>query len=95
MSSKWYEHIELEPYSGEAEGSITALVESLGMNIHFDDVNTETCRFCFRENWDSPIVNYDISFEELNEWYAGRIPLIFDALEHDESRFSDLVFFEK
>lgn len=93
MNGKWYEHIELEPYAGEHEGALGALVESLGMNIHFDDVNTETCRFCFREDWDSPIVDYDVPFEELDEWHAGRIPLVLDALEHDESRFPDLLFF--
>lgn len=91
----WYETIELEPYAGGEESPVFALTEVLNMNIHFDDVNSDTCRFCFREDWDSPIVDYDVTFEELDEWFDGKAPLTLTALEHDPSRFEDLVFFEK
>jgi len=90
---EWYELIELEPYDGDCESPIFALVDAINMNVHFDDVNCDTCRFCFKADLDSPIVDYDITFEELDEWFEGKSPLVLRAIEHDEERFRDLVFY--
>lgn len=87
---KWYESISLEPYVGRAESPIPALLEALGMNVVFDDVDCSTCRFCFQEDECSPIVDYDVGFDELREWFDGERSIVLTALEHDPSRFCEL-----
>lgn len=89
--SKWWERIELQPYTGN-EGMCAALGDELGMNIYFDDVDASTCRFCFQADNDSPLVDYEITWEELEEWHEGERGLVLTAIEHDPSRFPELVW---
>lgn len=92
VAGKWYERIELEPYNGDEDDEALALSETLRMKIWFDDVNTETCRFTYRDSWNDPTVDYDIENEELTEWFEGKKKLVLVALEHDEERFPDMVY---
>ena len=92
----WYSRIDLPPYSGDKEPDTFALMDALNMNIYFDDIDARTCRFCFKEDWESPIVDYDVEFDELERWHRGECGLTLVALEHDPSRFSaDLTFYER
>ena len=84
-----YKHIVLEPYSGDCGFDIHALVEELGMNVYFDDVDARTCRFCFKADEASPIVDYDVEWDTLERWHRGECGLELTALEHDPERFAD------
>ena len=89
----WYELIRLEPYAGSAESDVLALVETLNMNVYFDDVDCRSCRFCFKLDAESPIVDYDIGWDELEAWFRGEVGLVLEAFEHDPSRFSSDLYF--
>lgn len=85
-----YEKIELAPYAGNERYSIIdALVSALDMNIYFDDVDASTCRFCFKADQDAPIVDYDIEWSALENWFEGKRSLTLEAQEHDPERFAD------
>ena len=84
-----YKHIVLEPYSGDCGFDIHALVEELGMNVYFDDVDARTCRFCFKADEASPIVDYDVDWDTLERWHKGECGLELTALPHDPARFAD------
>ena len=91
-----YDRIEVPPYTGSCESAAEALIDELRMNVHFDDVDARTCRFCFKADWESTVVDYDVEWDELAGWHRGECWLTLVALEHDPSRFSDdLVFYER
>ena len=81
--------IRLEPYNGNNPAMVGALIDELNMNVYFDDVDASTCRFCFQENLDSPMVDYDIPWEVLESWHSGINPLELVELPHDSSRFAE------
>jgi len=89
---KWYGRIELPPYDGDEDCAPIALGRALDMNIYFADTVAYTVRFTYRDSWDDPAVDYEISNEELDEWFAGNMRLVLVALEHDERLFPDMVY---
>ena len=89
----WYELIRLKPYAGDESCGIDALIKTLNMNVYFDDIDCRSCRFCFQLDTESPIVDYDIGWDELESWFRGETRLVLEAVEHDPSRFSSDMYF--
>lgn len=90
--------IYLTPYTGNMQTEVQALREALGpigWNIYFDDVDASTCRFCYRPDEDSTIVDYDITWDALESWFKGEYALLIQPQEHDPSRFDGHIYSRK
>ena len=88
--------IELEPYDGNEEGGVFALIERLPIRVYFDDVVCTSCRFCYKADEDTPTVDFDVSDEELERWFEGETKLVLESLPHDPERFAeDLAFWSE
>ena len=90
------EVIKLEPYSGSEDNSIFALIEELPITGCLDDVDCSSFRICFKEDEDTPAVDYDAPWEVVERWFTGEKPLVLTKVPHDPSRFApDLVFWSE
>lgn len=76
--------IHIEPNTrktSELEALLDSL-ESAGMRPWFNDTGAyETCRFCVKDGAD--LVDYEIEWDELEAWHAGREALDLMPLQHD------------
>lgn len=54
-----------------------------------------TLLFCYRADSESPIVDYEISYDEFMLWFHGIKPLVVSPKPHDPNRFSTDVDFTK